>query len=339
VPTPFRNRLAKNVRHFDRWAGRRNLTAYRVYDRDIPEFPFVVERYAGCVHLVEYPSRARRAGGSEALRAAVLADVVEVLGVPPARVFSKTHLPRPWGRGQATRLGTSGEELVVEEQGLRFWVNLSDRLDTGLFLDHRLTRARVRAEAAGARFLNLFAYTGAFTVYAAAGGARTTTSVDLSNTYLDWAARNLALNLLAGAQHALVRADALAWLDRAARGAERWDLVVLDPPPFSTSKGMRGTFDVQRDHLDLLRATLAVVAPGGTLYFSTNYRRFRLDPRASALGSFEELTPASLPPDVQRADAHRCWRVQAGGGNGVRGAHERPASSSSPRRPGRRTRP
>ena len=338
MPTPFRNRLAKNVRHFDRWAGRRHLTAYRVYDRDIPEFPFVVERYAGCVQLVEYPPRARRASGGEAFRAAVLADVVEVLGVPAARVFLKTHLPRPWGGGQATRLGTGGEELVVEEQGLRFWVNLSDRLDVGLFLDHRLTRARVRAEAAGTRFLNLFAYTGAFTVYAAAGGARATTSVDLSNTYLDWAARNLALNGLAGAQHALVRADAVAWLDRAARSPERWDLVVLDPPPFSASKGMRGTFDVQRDHLDLLRATLAVLAPGGTLYFSTNYRRFRLDPRASTLGLFEELTPASLPPDVQRGDAHRCWRIQTGRGNGVRGADERPASSSAPRRPPRRTR-
>jgi len=339
VPTPFRNRLVKNVRHFDRWAERRNLTAYRVYDRDIPEFPFVVERYAGSVHLVEYPPRSRRGEAGEALRSAVLADVVEVLRVPPGRVFFKTHLPRPWGRGQAGRLGAGGEDLVVEEQGLRFWVNLTDRLDTGLFLDHRLTRARVRAEAAGIRFLNLFAYTGAFTVYAAAGRARSTTSVDLSNTYLDWTARNLALNGLAGDEHALVRADALAWLDRAARGRERWDLVVLDPPPFSTSKGMRGTFDVQRDHLGLLRAALAVVAPGGTLYFSTNYRRFRLDLRAAELGRFEELTPASLPPDVQREDAHRCWRVQPLAGNGVRGAHARTTSrtaSAPPPRPARR---
>jgi 23S rRNA (cytosine1962-C5)-methyltransferase len=309
VPTPFRNRLAKNARHFRRWAERQHLTAYRVYDRDVPEFPFVVERYGTRVHLVEYPRRSQRGEAGEAVRAAVLQDVLEVLEVRPEDVFTKTHLPQPWGRSQATRLDTGGEDFVVEEQGLKFWVNLSDRLDTGLFLDHRLTRARVRDEARGRRFLNLFAYTGAFTVYAAAGGASSTTSVDLSNTYLDWAARNLELNHLGGRTHHRVRADVLGWLGEAAGGGERWDLVVLDPPPFSTSKGMRGTFDVQRDHLRLLGDALALLAPGGTLYFSTNYRRFRLDPRVQHLASFEELTPASLPPDVQRADAHRCWKV------------------------------
>jgi 23S rRNA (cytosine1962-C5)-methyltransferase len=330
VPTPFRNRLAKNARHFRRWAERQQLTAYRVYDRDIPDFPYVVERYADRIHLVEYPRRAQRGEGGDALRAAILQDVVEVLAAPPERVFLKTHLPKPWGRSQVARLGTHTEDFVVEEQGLRFWVNLANRLDTGLFLDHRLTRARVRDQARGTRFLNLFAYTGAFTVYAAAGGARHTTSVDLSNTYLDLMARNLALNGLQESPHTLVRADALGWLSEAAQGDARWDLAVLDPPPFSTSKGMRGTFDVQRDHLRILRDALAILAPGGMLYFSTNYRRFQLDPRAAALGTLRELTPGLLPPDVQRKDAQRCWQVQHAP-SGVREG-DAPRNPTSPRR-------
>jgi 23S rRNA (cytosine1962-C5)-methyltransferase len=310
VATAFRNRLAKNARHFRRWAERQHLDVYRVYDRDIPDFPYVVERYGSAVHLVEYPRRSARGEGGDALRERVFQDVVEVLDVAPEHVFTKTHLPKAWGRAQYPRLATSGEDFIVQEQGLRFWVNLADRLNTGLFLDHRLTRARVREEVRGKRFLNLFAYSGAFTVYAAAGGARSSTSVDLSNTSLEWMARNLSLNSLQRLEHVLLRADALHWLAEAAQGQERWDVIVLDPPPFSTSKGMRGTFDVQRDHPRILRDALGVLAPGGTLYFSTNYRRFQLDSRALALGTFEELTPAILPPDVQRKDALRAWQVQ-----------------------------
>jgi 23S rRNA (cytosine1962-C5)-methyltransferase len=332
VPTAFRNRLLKNAKHFRRWAERQGLTAYRVYDRDIPDFPYVVERYGSRVHLIEYPRRAARGEGGDALRESILQDVLETLEVPPEHVFTKTHLPKAWGRAQYPRLGTSGEDFVVEEQGLRFWVNLADRLDTGLFLDHRLTRARVRSESAGRRFLNLFSYSGAFTVYAAAGGAKHTTSVDLSNTALDWTARNLGLNSLEGKQHTLLRADALGWLSEAETGSERWDLVVLDPPPFSTSKGMRGTFDVQRDQLRILRSALGLLSPGGTLYFSTNYRRFQLDAGAAALGAFEELTPGILPPDVQRKDVLRAWRVQPAQ-SGVRGMDGDQASPST-HRPG-----
>ena len=331
MPTAFRNRLAKNARHFSRWAQRQHLTAYRVYDRDVPDFPYVVERYGSRVHLVEYPRRAARGEAGDALREAVFQDVVEVLRVAPEHVFTKTHLPKAWGRAQYPRLATSGEDFVVEEQGLRFYVNLADRLNTGLFLDHRLTRARVRDEVRGQRFLNLFAYSGAFTVYAAAGGARSSTSVDLSNTSLEWMARNLALNALQSPVHTLVRADALHWLAEAAEGPERWDAIVLDPPPFSTSKGMRGTFDVQRDHLRILRDALGILAPSGRLYFSTNYRRFRLDARAAALGAFEELTPGILPPDVQRKDALRAWQVQHTP-SGVRERDGSPPQTSTRRR-------
>lgn len=281
------------------------MTAWRVYDRDIPEYPFVVERYGPAVHLVEYPRRAHRAAGGHPGREAVLQAVVDVLEVEPGLVFTKTHAPQPWGRPRYGRLSETGAEFEVQEGPLRFVVNLSDRLDTGLFLDHRNTRARVRAESGGRRMLNLFAYTGSFTVAAATGGARATTTVDLSATYLDWAGRNLALNAIRGEAHALVRADCLRWLDET-RG--QWDLVVLDPPPHSTSKGMRGDFNVQRDHRHLLERALGLLAPDGVLYFSTNYKGFRLEPEGLQ-ARFEELTPRSLPPDFHQRDVHRCWRI------------------------------
>jgi 23S rRNA (cytosine1962-C5)-methyltransferase len=306
MSSAFADRLRKNARHLGRWAARSGLTAWRVYDRDVPEYPFVVERYGPAVHLVEYPRRAQRAAGGHPEREAVLAAVVEVLEVDPGLVFTKTHAPQPWGRPRHGRLSDAGAEFEVQEGPMRFIVNLSDRLDTGLFLDHRNTRARVREESRERRVLNLFAYTGSFTVAAATGGARSTTSVDLSGTYLDWAARNLGLNGARGAEHALVRADCLRWLDEA-RG--QWDLVVLDPPPHSTSKGMRGDFNVQRDHRRLLERTLSLLARDGVLYFSTNYRGFRLEPDG-LLARFEELTPRSLPPDVHQRDSHRCWRVE-----------------------------
>jgi len=309
MPAELRNRLQKNARHLGRWAAREGLTAWRVYDRDVPAFPFVVERYGPFVHLVEFPRRAQRGPGGDALRAEVLQDVVEVLDVAPEDVFTKTHTPKPWGREQYQRLAHRGQELEVHEGPLRFLVNLSDRLDTGLFLDHRNTRAQVMGESAGRRVLNLFGYTGAFTVAAAVGGAVRTTTVDLSGTYLEWAERNLALNGVADGRNTLVRADVLPWLEATAAGDERWNVVVLDPPAHSTSKAMRGDFNVQRDQRRLLEAALALLAPGGILYFSTNYRGFRLMPERLP-ATFEELTPKSLPPDIHQRDAHRCWRVR-----------------------------
>jgi 23S rRNA (cytosine1962-C5)-methyltransferase len=303
---PFSDRLRKNARHLGRWAGRAGVTAWRVYDRDIPEYPFVVERYGPAVHLVEYPRRAQRAAGGHPEREAVLRAVVEVLDVAPELVFTKTHAPQPWGRPRYGRLASAGAEFEVQEGPLRFMVNLSDRLDTGLFLDHRNTRARVRAESAGKRMLNLFGYTGSFSVAAATGGARSTTTVDLSATYLHWAGRNLALNGVAGAAHAFVRADVPRWIQEA---RERWDLIVLDPPAHSTSKAMRGDFNVQRDQRRLLGGSLGLLSPGGVLYFSTNYRGFRFEPEGLPV-RIEELTPRSLPPDFHQRDVHRCWRIE-----------------------------
>lgn len=310
----FENRLRKNARHLRKWARTRGLTAFRVYDRDIPEYQYAVDLYADHVHLVEYPRR-RALGSLEEQRATVLAAVTAVLEVPAERIHVKTHLPQPWGRAQYGRVGEGSERLVVEEQGLKFWVNLGDYLDTGLFMDHRLTRARVREEARDKRFLNLFCYTGAFTVYAAAGGASRTLSVDLSNTYLDWAEDNLALNNLSDPRHTLLRADAMAWvLAQHKAPAETFELIVCDPPSFSTSKKMQGSFNVQRDHVRLLEGLRSLLSPGGVLYFSTNFLGFELkDSALRPYAGVEELTPGSIPEDFQREAIHRCWRLVAPG--------------------------
>jgi 23S rRNA (cytosine1962-C5)-methyltransferase len=299
----FENRLRKNAKQRFPWAQRQGLTAFRLYDLDIPEWPFAVDWYAGFAHVMEYPRRRQvREGTLAAARAEVVRATCAVLEVQPERVFTKTHERRPWGRGQYGRAGSASTLVTVEEQGLRFECNLSDYLDTGLFLDHRVTRGRVRDEAKGTRFLNLFAYTGSFTVYARAGGAAETTTVDLSNTYCDWAERNLALNgFQPGPKHRVVRADALAWLETA---TGPFDLVVLDPPSFSTSKKMGRRFEVQRDHRWLVSRVRALLAPRGVLYFSTNFLGFELDAR---LGPADELTPGSLPADFRR-EVHRCFR-------------------------------
>ncbi|MFN0063465.1 MAG: class I SAM-dependent methyltransferase [Myxococcaceae bacterium] len=306
MSSDFANRLAKNWRHRQRWAARIGVTAFRVYDRDIPEHPLAVDIYDDHAHISEYPRRKAIRSGTETQRATHQAAIVEALGIPSERQHWKTHLPAGVLGGQYERRAHRNERFVVEEQGLRFWVNLEDFLDTGLFLDHRNTRAKVRSEAKAQRFLNLYGYTGSFSVYAGAGGAATTTTVDLSETYLDWARENFVLNKLAGRAHAFVREDAAQFLQRAA--ASSFDLIVLDPPSFSTSRNMKGDLDIQRDHPKLLVEALRVLSPSGVLYFSTN--RFGFEWRAKNLdATVEELTPASIPEDFTRKDSHRCWRI------------------------------
>lgn len=288
------NRLAKNAKHRFKWAKRRGLTAFRLYDLDMPEVPAAVDWYAGYAHVALYPRR-----NPEELEAEVRQAVEESLELPAEKVFVKTHRRQAWGEEQYERLSSRSVVTVVEEAGAKLEVNLSDYLDTGLFLDHRETRLRVREEAKGKRMLNLFAYTGSFTVHAALGGAAATTTVDLSGTYCDWATRNLALNgVRAGREHRVVAADVLAWLE-AERGT--YELIVLDPPSFSASKRAR-RFEVQKDHPRLIALTLERLAKGGALYFSTNYGGFELDPLLDA----EEVT--RVPEDFRHA-MHRCWRL------------------------------
>jgi 23S rRNA (guanine2445-N2)-methyltransferase / 23S rRNA (guanine2069-N7)-methyltransferase len=200
----------------------------------------------------------------------------------------------------------------VAESGLKFWVNFTDYLDTGLFLDHRLTRQRLREDAARTRFLNLFAYTGSATVYAAAGRARTTTTVDMSATYLDWAQRNLAINGFSGAAHELIRADCIAWLEDAVAGRRQFDLIFLDPPTFSNSKRMEDVLDVQRDHGALIGRCMALLAPGGKLVFSCNAQKFKLDPGLDEVYQVQDISRATLPRDFERNPRiHVCYEIRS----------------------------
>ena len=300
------NRLAKNLRELSGWARREGVACYRLYDADMPEYAFAIDLYRSAAAddarrwllVQEYaaPASVDR-DRARARREELLSVLAEATGVAPEATYMRVRRPQK-GKAQYEKLNEEGRFEVVEEGGLRFAVNFTDYLDTGLFLDQRLTRARLRELAHGKRFLNLFAYTGAASVYAAAGGAASTRTVDLSNTYLDWARRNLELNGFSGPRHVLERADCLEWVQRPIM--ERYDLAFVDPPTFSNSKSMEREFDVQRDHAALLRRVLERLDPGGLLVFSTNLRRFRLDAEALGPVAVEDWTAATLPRDFAR---------------------------------------
>jgi len=298
------NRLRKNLKHLRKYLKKNDITCYRAYDADLPEFNLAIDVYGDRLHLQEYRAPAEVPAATAARRRAEAARVAAaVFEVPPEALTLKLR-ERQKGTQQYERRDRRGEAFEVGEGGLRFLVNLDDYLDTGLFLDHRETRALVRERSSGRRVLNLFCYTGSVSVYAAAGGAAAVTSVDLSRTYLDWARRNLALNGLDRPDHRFVQADCLEWIDQD-RGT--YDLVFVDPPTFSNSKRMAQDFEVQRDHVRLLRACLARLAPGGELIFSNNFNKFVLDSDALSDLRVEEITHRTVPPDFARTRPHRCW--------------------------------
>ncbi|HZP87244.1 MAG TPA: class I SAM-dependent methyltransferase [Burkholderiales bacterium] len=302
----FENRLAKNARHWGKWARRRGIECYRVYDRDIPEFAFIVDVYGMRAHLQVYERDSAGISNDESgLLAAIHEVTARVLAMPPEHVVVKHRARRQAGE-QHEKTGARGEDFVVHEGGLRFLVNLEAYLDTGLFLDHRNTRAMVAADARVKRMLNLFCYTASFTIYAAQGGAVQSLSLDLSNTYLQWAARNFDLNRLDARAHRLQRADVMQWLSEGGR-QECFDLIVLDPPAFSTSKAMSTVLDIQRDHAILLEHCARLLTPHGVLYFSTNLRSFKLQTVPSLL-SGEEISSRTVPEDFRNRRVHRCWR-------------------------------
>jgi 23S rRNA (guanine2445-N2)-methyltransferase / 23S rRNA (guanine2069-N7)-methyltransferase len=307
----LKNRIEKSHRHLRKRAEREGIDCWRVYDADLPEYASAIDIYrtqAGDVylHIQEYQAPATV---EENLARTRLRETVrvagETLGVPRERIALKTR-QRGKGGEKYGRLGQRGEFLEVGEGGLVFWVNLWDYLDTGLFLDHRPLRARVREISRGRRFLNLFCYTGSVSIYAAAGGADETTSVDLSQTYLDWAASNLERNGFGGERDKLVRADALEFLQ--SRSA-MYDLIFVDPPTFSNSK-RADDFDVQRDHVRLLQLCGERLLPGGTIVFSNNFRRFKLDQAALADFVIRNTTAMTIPFDFERnSRIHQCYEL------------------------------
>ena len=310
----FANRLRKNLQRLDPWAAREQIDCFRVYDADMPEYAFAIDLYgrdSRHVYVQEYaPPKSVNQESARERRREALAVLPEVLSVPLPRVHTRVRKPQK-GADQYEKRDSAAERHAVQEGGLKFWVNFRDYLDTGLFLDHRIVRGMLRAWAKDADFLNLFCYTGSATVYAAAGGARSTTGVDLSNTYLDWAHENLLLNGFRGDNHELYREDCLAWLEEQEPRGARFDLIFLDPPTFSNSKRMEGVLDVQRDHVGMIRRSLKLLRPAGRLVFSTNYTRFKLDAEALADLAIEDISAATVPKDFERhARIHKCFVVR-----------------------------
>jgi 23S rRNA (guanine2445-N2)-methyltransferase / 23S rRNA (guanine2069-N7)-methyltransferase len=308
------NRLRKNARHLRGWRRRQGVDCYRVYDADLPEYSAAVDLYQEVggpqrlfAHVQEYqaPDSIPEAVAEARLRE-LLDAVLAVFAIEPGCLAVKTR-KRGKGGSKYGRMATRGESAVVREGAVLLEVNLFDYLDTGLFLDHRPVRVRLGRDAAGCSMLNLFCYTAAATVHAAAGGATRTISVDLSATYLDWARRNLLLNHLVLEPHALVQADVMTWLRQ---DSGTYDVIFCDPPTFSNSKRAED-FDVQRQHVELLALAMARLAPGGLLLFSNNFRRFRLDEGAvTAFARIAEITRATLDPDFARNPrVHRCWEL------------------------------
>ncbi len=308
--TSFANRLGKNAKHYLKWARRNDIEAWRLYDKDIPQFPFAVDVYGGQIHLQEYdtgwllPPEAY-----EQWLADVLEAVRFVTGFPSENIHLKRRA-RQKGTQQYEKTGRAGEDFIVRENGRRFWVNLEKYLDTGLFLDHRNTRRQVGDLAAGKRFLNLFAYTGSFTVYAATGGAISSETVDLSNTYLDWAQRNFELNGIDLRCHEIIRADVFQYLADAAAAGKRFDLIVMDPPSFSNSKKMLDILDIQRDHMRLIDGAMKLLEPNGTLFFSNNLRSFVLSQEAGRKYVLKDLSKQSVPEDFRNKKIHQCWEIR-----------------------------
>lgn len=292
----LKNRLEKVYRHLSKQARRQGITCYRLYDHDLPEAPLIIEVYEDKLYVSEYR---RRHGLTEEEHedwlTGCLQIISEVTGISPQNSYTKLRQRKENRQGQYQKFSAEKTEFAVGEGGLKFLVNLSDYLDTGLFLDHRITRGLVREQCSGKRVLNLFCYTGSFSVYALAGGASDVRSVDLSKTYLAWTERNVALNFSDTPAHQAVHADVLPYLKTLPPNSV--DLIVLDPPTFSNSKRMEGLLDIQRDHVSLINDCLRAIAPDGQLYFSTNYTKFVLDAGKLEAANIKDITKATTPFD------------------------------------------
>ncbi|MCL9783110.1 bifunctional 23S rRNA (guanine(2069)-N(7))-methyltransferase RlmK/23S rRNA (guanine(2445)-N(2))-methyltransferase RlmL [Vibrio sp. S4M6] len=309
VAPDFANRLKKNIGKIGKWARKEGLDCYRIYDADLPEYNVAIDLYQEYMVIQEYaaPKDIPEEKASRRLTDIIRASI-QVTGMDANKVVLKVRQKQK-GRSQYQKLSSESEKLHANEYGVKLIVNLYDYLDTGLFLDHKLTRKMLGEMAQGKDFLNLFAYTGSATVHAACGGAKSTTTVDMSNTYLDWAKDNMQLNGQVGRQHQYEQADCLQWLEKSAK---QFDLIFIDPPTFSNSKRMEQSFDVQRDHIMLMTNLKRLLKEGGTIVFSNNKRHFKMDMDAlNELGlEARNISAKTLPLDFSRnKHIHNCWLI------------------------------
>jgi len=306
----FRNRLEKVYRHLGKQAKRTGILCYRLYDHDLPEFPFCIEIYEQNVYLAEYK---RRHGMNEDehdewIKRSIVV-ICEILKVSDENIFLKLRQKKPGRLGQYQKTGGKQSEFIVEENKLQFIVNLSDYLDTGLFLDHRVTREKVRGEAKHKRVLNLFSYTGSFSVYAASGEANEVVTVDLSNTYLDWAKRNMQLNDFVDlSKYKFIQADVLQYFNSVPENY--FDVIILDPPTFSNSKRMEDILDIQRDHVRLINDCLRILRSNGKIYFSTNYKKFVFEKASIQSSSIKDITKQTTPFDFEGRINRICYLIE-----------------------------
>ncbi|WP_034919042.1 bifunctional 23S rRNA (guanine(2069)-N(7))-methyltransferase RlmK/23S rRNA (guanine(2445)-N(2))-methyltransferase RlmL [Erwinia sp. 9145] len=313
IAEDYANRLRKNLKKLDKWARQEGIECYRVYDADLPDYNVAVDRYGDWIVVQEYaPPKTIEPAKARQRLFDVISATLSVLDLPSNRLVLKTR-ERQKGKSQYQKLGEKGDFMEVSEFNARLWVNLTDYLDTGLFLDHRIARKMLGEMSDGKDFLNLFAYTGSASVHAGLGGARSTTTVDMSRTYLEWAERNLRLNDLTGRQHRLMQADCLSWLRES---DEQFDLIFIDPPTFSNSKRMEESFDVQRDHLQLMKDLKRLLRRGGTIMFSNNKRGFKMDLAGLAALNLtaQEITDKTQSQDFARnRQIHNCWLITHAG--------------------------
>lgn len=306
--SPLGNRIRKNYRHVRKWAKRTVTNCFRIYDREIPHYPLAIDFYAGRF-CVQYFSRNRQ---NEEPPSELMEEVNKVLcmifGINPKDVYWRTRIKSKKTR-QYEKLNEEQDFFTVLEYGVKFKVNLTDYLDTGLFLDHRETRQLVAAVAKNKRVLNLFAYTCSFSVHAAVAGAAFTKSVDMSNTYVAWGEDNFDLNSLSKRNHPIVRADCLKFLDEERRFGTRYDMIIIDPPTISRSKKMDQLFDIQVDYISLITKALKLLLPKGVIFFSTNSRKFVFDVDLFQQCSIVEISNKTIPLDFHDQKIHRCWKI------------------------------
>ncbi len=307
ITEPLKNRILKNNKLLKSFLKQHNITCYRIFDWDMPEFPLCIDVYEKNIHISEYKTKHNiKIDEHETWQYQCIETIKEIFNCSDEHIFLKTR-HRQNSTEKYGKVNDEKNKHIVHEHGMQFIVNLSDYLDTGLFLDHRNTRLAAKQQAKDKHVLNLFSYTGAFTVYMACGGAASTTTVDLNTTYLNWAKENMKLNGQQGPQHEYIKTDVKEWIVKGPK--KKYDIIILDPPTLSISEQSKTKFDVQNDHVHLINNCLLHMNEGGILYFSNNYRNFVLDKKNITSNNITNITHLSIPQDFRNKKIHQCFKI------------------------------